>query len=267
MCSHAEMQSANNSTEEKYSPNSGPKKTITVQTNNKNEAKTNNNTNNNKSSVSSPPQHTSSKLSSLFSRSSDIDSSHLFKGQLSNPQLSPKITELVQKSWQTLLDGDSDELKARKAADSNSSPVTAFYDVFYVYLFDKHPDTRIFFTKGGIKVRAVSLIKMISSGLHYMNLPPEKIKQGLVLVATSHGGAGIGPQHYSPVVEAMLFALEQLLGNKWTPDVKEAWIVLYSVICNVSLIFSRGQVFSQYCLLRFYLFNLNLLCVVCFTFD
>ncbi len=156
-----------------------------------------------------------------------------FPGHISDPIITEKIVLACNTSWKQLLNGDSEPLRRRKAADTNSSPITAFYDVFYQHLFEKAPSTRQFFAHGGIQKRAQSLIQMISTGLNMIDKDEAKIKKNLSFIASSHGKMGIGPKDYSPVVTALFFTLKELLAELWTPEVLEAWTVAYSYIVNI----------------------------------
>lgn len=76
---------------------------------------------------------------------------------------------------------------------------------------------------------------MITTGLNMINKEESKIKKNLSFIANSHGRMGIGPQHYGPVVTALFSTLQQLLGDRWTPEVNKAWAVAYSYIVNIMI--------------------------------
>jgi len=42
-------------------------------------------------------------------------------------------------------------------------------------------------------------------------------------------------EHYAVVGNALLYALEKFLGDKWTPAVKEAWTWAFTLIANTMI--------------------------------
>ena len=51
-------------------------------------------------------------------------------------------------------------------------------------------------------------------------------------LAKSHVAYGVRPIHYTPVGEALLWALERSLGSEWTPDLQSAWSAAYVTLSN-----------------------------------
>jgi hemoglobin-like flavoprotein len=47
-----------------------------------------------------------------------------------------------------------------------------------------------------------------------------------------HAGYGVRDEHYGTVATALLWTLEQGLGDAFTPDVREAWIAVYGVLAH-----------------------------------
>jgi hemoglobin-like flavoprotein len=45
-----------------------------------------------------------------------------------------------------------------------------------------------------------------------------------------HAGYGVTDAHYEPVGDALLWTLEQGLGEQFTPAVKEAWTATYLMV-------------------------------------
>jgi hemoglobin-like flavoprotein len=42
----------------------------------------------------------------------------------------------------------------------------------------------------------------------------------------------VRPQHYNTVAEAILWMLGQTLGSKFTPEIKQSWTEVYTVLAN-----------------------------------
>jgi nitric oxide dioxygenase len=47
-----------------------------------------------------------------------------------------------------------------------------------------------------------------------------------------HAGYGVKDEHYATVAAAMLWALEQGLGARFTPDVRDAWGAAYGLLAT-----------------------------------
>jgi hemoglobin-like flavoprotein len=60
-------------------------------------------------------------------------------------------------------------------------------------------------------------------------------------MARRHLGYGVRPAHYKMAGSALLWTLQQGLGNDWTPEVKEAWIKCYSTLADVMISASSLQ--------------------------
>ena len=50
-----------------------------------------------------------------------------------------------------------------------------------------------------------------------------------------HAGYGVTAEHYQPVAEAFLSTLEHYLGEAFTPELKEAWVVAYTTLATVMI--------------------------------
>jgi hemoglobin-like flavoprotein len=48
-----------------------------------------------------------------------------------------------------------------------------------------------------------------------------------------HRGYGVQPQYYDTVAEALLWTLQQGLGDGFTPPVRAAWTQAYTVLATV----------------------------------
>ena len=48
-----------------------------------------------------------------------------------------------------------------------------------------------------------------------------------------HAGYKVTAEHYKPVGEALIWTLEQGLGDAFTPPIKTAWLEAYTMVANV----------------------------------
>ncbi len=104
-------------------------------------------------------------------------------------------------------------------------------ELFYGRLFEIAPEVRSLF-KGDMKVQGTKLMQMIGyavSSLDNLDVLVPAVQQ----LGKRHKGYEVKPEHYAMVGQALLWTLEQGLGKDFTPETKEAWTVVYSVLSNV----------------------------------
>jgi len=64
----------------------------------------------------------------------------------------------------------------------------------------------------------------------------DQIAPFLVKLGARHIRYGVRPEHFGVVAEALLWTLEQGLGDRFTEDVREAWIAAWGVIADAMTI-------------------------------
>lgn len=103
--------------------------------------------------------------------------------------------------------------------------------LFYNRLFEIDPSTKVLF-KGDMEAQGRQLMEMITAAVNGLNdldsLVP--VVQGL---GGRHGGYGVTEAHYGSVASALLWTLEQGLGEAFTPEVKTAWTETYMLLAGV----------------------------------
>ena len=103
--------------------------------------------------------------------------------------------------------------------------------LFYHKLFELDPDLRALF-KGDMKAQGDKLMEMIGvavQGLSNLNaLIPE-----LEALGRRHVEYGVKDEHYDTVATALLWTLEQGLGDDFTPACQAAWIDVYGLMATV----------------------------------
>lgn len=106
-------------------------------------------------------------------------------------------------------------------------------DLFYNKLFELDPALRTLF-KGDIKEQGKKLMATLGvavSGL--TNL--ETIIPTVQKLGADHAGFGVKEKDYMTVAKALLWTLEQGLGDAFTPDVKAAWTEAYMTLSGVMI--------------------------------
>ena len=106
-------------------------------------------------------------------------------------------------------------------------------ELFYGRLFDVYPEVKPYF-KGDMKEQGKKLMSMLSmavNGLDNLNTLVEPLKA----LGAKHRGYGVGPEDYSKVADAFLWTLDQGLGDAFTEEVKDAWVVTYTAVAGVMI--------------------------------
>jgi hemoglobin-like flavoprotein len=111
---------------------------------------------------------------------------------------------LVQRSWRAV------QLVGDTAAE-----------LFYGKLFSIAPELRPMF-KGDLREQGRNLTAMISVAVHSIGRP-ERVMLALRQLGARHAQYGVRDEHYSLVGAALLWMLEETLGEAFTPEVEAAW--------------------------------------------
>lgn len=106
-------------------------------------------------------------------------------------------------------------------------------ELFYGRLFEIAPEVRSMFPTD-LTEQGAKLMKTLTIAVNSLtNL------EGLVPVienlAVRHIDYGVKDQHYAPVGEALIWTLEQGLGDAFTEDVKAAWLGTYTLISTTMI--------------------------------
>lgn len=127
--------------------------------------------------------------------------------------MTPEQIELVTSSWEKV------KPISGKAAE-----------LFYGKLFELDPGLESLF-KGDMVEQGKKLMKMINTAVNGLqNL--EAIVPAVQDLGRRHVGYGVEDAHYDTVGAALLWTLEQGLGDAFTEDVKQAWTDTYVLLAT-----------------------------------
>lgn len=105
--------------------------------------------------------------------------------------------------------------------------------LFYGRLFELDPDARALFTNDmeeqGRKL--MQMLKVAVNGLDRL----DTLLPALKALGARHVDYGVKPEQYPTVGAALLWTLQQGLGDKFTPEVKDAWTEVYTLMANAML--------------------------------
>ena len=103
--------------------------------------------------------------------------------------------------------------------------------LFYTRLFELDPSLRLMF-KGNMAEQGKKLmttLKVVVNGLTRL----EALVPAVQALGRRHASYGVADEHYDMVAEALLWTLQQGLGEYFTPDVAAAWCAAYGILADV----------------------------------
>lgn len=125
----------------------------------------------------------------------------------------PKQIEMVQSTWKMVL----------PIADTAA-------ELFYGKLFSLDPALKPLF-KGDMKAQGRKLMQMIGTAVNGLtNLGA--IVPAVQDLGRRHVKYGVKDKDYDTVATALVWTLGQGLGEKFTPEVKDAWVAAYTVLAK-----------------------------------
>lgn len=103
--------------------------------------------------------------------------------------------------------------------------------LFYHNLFEIDPSLRSLF-KSDLKAQGRKLMAMLDAAVKGLD-NPDKLVPVLQDLARRHVQYGVKTHHFSPVGNALLYTLAEGLGDKFTQEVKDAWIAVLHLVADV----------------------------------
>lgn len=127
--------------------------------------------------------------------------------------MTPQQAELVKKTWAMVVPISD------KAAE-----------LFYGRLFEMDPAVKEMF-KGDMTEQGKKLMKTINIAVEALD-NVEALVPTLKEMGAAHAGYGVKEKDYNTVGGALLWTLEQGLGEEFNDEVKNAWGAVYEVLAN-----------------------------------
>lgn len=111
-------------------------------------------------------------------------------------------------------------------------------ELFYNRLFEIAPAVKPMF-RNPMPEQSKKLLSMLAYVIGKLDKLDDIIDE-VSKLAVRHVQYGVREEHYGVVAVALLWTLEQGLGDDWTPSVKEAWIACYTILSG-SMIQAANQ--------------------------
>jgi len=102
--------------------------------------------------------------------------------------------------------------------------------LFYNRLFELDPPLRPMF-RGDLKEQGKKLMDMIAVVVvNLRNL--DRVLLGVQQLGARHAGYSVRDEHYDTVGAALLWTLDQGLGDAFTDEVRDAWTAAYTLLAT-----------------------------------
>jgi nitric oxide dioxygenase len=111
--------------------------------------------------------------------------------------------------------------------------------IFYDRLFEIAPAVKPMFT-GDMAVQRGKLMTMLGAVVRGLS-NIESILPAASALAIRHVSYGAKAEHYPVVGAALLWTLEKGLGDRWTPEVADAWTAAYTTLSGYMISEAYGR--------------------------
>jgi hemoglobin-like flavoprotein len=106
-------------------------------------------------------------------------------------------------------------------------------DLFYARLFQIAPDVRRMFPDD-MALQKKKLMVMLGTAVNGLSRL-DALLPAVHALGERHAGYGVRVEHFTPVGAALLWALQQGLGDEFTPAVEEAWATAYEILSRAMI--------------------------------
>jgi len=106
-------------------------------------------------------------------------------------------------------------------------------DLFYGRLFEIAPDVRRLFPDDMAEQKK-KLMAMLGTAVGGLTRP-DRLIPAVRALGERHAGYGVTAAQFAPVGAALLWTLEQGLGEAFTPEVRQAWATVYNVLSSTMI--------------------------------
>ena len=103
---------------------------------------------------------------------------------------------------------------------------------FYDRLFRIDPSLRALFPPGDMSGQAEKLAQTLAVVVKSLDDLP-RLLPAVEALGARHARYGVEPTHFDTVGRALLETFDQILGEHFTPDAREAWSLAYTTLAGV----------------------------------
>ena len=106
--------------------------------------------------------------------------------------------------------------------------------LFYARLFELDPAIERLFRRADMAAQRKILMQTLTVVVKSLDRL-DQIVPAVQALGRRHAGYGVREAHYATVGAALLWTLEQGLGEAFTPPVRDAWTAAYGTLANVMI--------------------------------
>lgn len=133
---------------------------------------------------------------------------------------------------------NSEQISLVQTSFEDVRPIAAnASELFYTRLFVLDPSLRPLF-KGNMADQGRMLMSMLGSAVGGLTRL-DTLAPVLRNLGARHVAYGVRDEHYATVGSALLWTLEQGLGDKFTPAVRQAWTLAYGLLSGTMQVGAR----------------------------
>jgi len=129
--------------------------------------------------------------------------------------MTPEQKRLVETTWKQM------------AASADAAAA-----LFYCRLFEIDPTARKLFRPTDMIAQRKKLVQTLAYAISGLD-DPDALVPKVEDLGRRHAGYGVTDAHYDSVGAALLWTLEQGLGQAWTPAVASAWTEVYGFLSGI----------------------------------
>lgn len=107
-------------------------------------------------------------------------------------------------------------------------------DMFYKRLFEIAPETKPLFENADMGVQGNKLMQMIGTAVAGLN-NLEQLVPAVKALGARHVRYNVTNEQYQPVGTALLWTLEQGLGDDFDDETREAWLAIYTILAETAI--------------------------------
>ena len=126
--------------------------------------------------------------------------------------MTPEQRDLLKQSWPPIA-ADADRLAS----------------VFYDRLFELDPDARALFARTDMTVQRKKFLDMLGEIVNVID-DTDRLVPDVVGLARRHATYGVDASQYATVGQALVWMLEEGLGDAFSDDVRRAWADAYRFV-------------------------------------
>ena len=151
----------------------------------------------------------------------------------------PKPSTAASPGKNAGLIGAADQRLVRTTFAKIEPIAEAAAELFYNKLFELDPALRPLF-KGDMKEQGRKLMGTLKVVVATLD-DPAKLVPAVKILGQRHKGYGVQPAHYATVAQALFWTLEQGLEGDFTPEVKQAWTNVYTLLAETMIAAAAGE--------------------------